>query len=111
MDEKEYTPEEMRDYQTKVLHYLEKEKEVEKIKDLISRKVEESNWRDVIRKMSNKKMDEESIEELNPESVTNMILDQAMESLPNDLQSCIEKNITDFLTRKKILADLLTNPK
>lgn len=111
MDEKQFTPEEIRDYQTKVLHYLEKEKEVEKIKDSISRRVEESNWRDVIKKMSGNKMDEDSIEELNPESVTNMILDQAMEALPSELQSIVEKKITDILKNKKVPADSLTNPK
>ncbi|KAK8834888.1 hypothetical protein M9Y10_043126 [Tritrichomonas musculus] len=111
MDEKEFTPEEIHEYQNKVLHYLEKNNEVDKIRDFISRKVEESNWRDVIRKMSGKKMDDESIEELNPDSVTNMILDQAMEALPAELQSFVEQKITDSLTSKKILADSISNPK
>lgn len=111
MDEKQFTPEEIQDYQNKVLHFLEKEKEDTKIKDMISRKVEESSWRDLIKKMSNKKMDEESIEELNPDTVTNMILDQAMEALPSDLQSFVEQYITEYLKKKKIPTDSLPNPK
>ncbi|OHT12200.1 hypothetical protein TRFO_18105 [Tritrichomonas foetus] len=52
-------------------------------------------------------MEDESIEELTPEIVTDMIIEQAIESLPDDLQPTVENYINEVLTRKKIPAESL----
>lgn len=110
-NKKEFTPEEINQYQTKVMQFLEKEKEVDNIKNLITRKVDETNWVKQVRDLGTQRINDETIEELTPETLTAMILDQAIDVLPSDLQSMVEKYIVEFLTKKKITPDQATNSK
>ena len=93
---------EIAEYRAKVLKVIESEGEVDKIQHLISNLVGESSWRDAVKKMCNKKMDQESIEELTPELVTQMIIQDAINAIPKTITSAVDKHIRDVLTKKKV---------
>ena len=97
--------EEVAEYTAKVLHVLEQDGEVERIQNLIARLIGESNWRDSVKRMSNKIMDQESIEDLTPESVTDMMMADAIGAVPADVTEAVDKHIREFLTRKKVSSD------
>jgi hypothetical protein len=92
-------------YCAKVMSILEAEGEVDKIQNLLSRLVADSNWRDDVKRMSSKKMDGDAIEDVTPESVTEMVMADAIEALPNSLQEAVTKYITEFLKKKKVPAE------
>jgi hypothetical protein len=88
-----------------VMKILEADGEIEKIQSLISRLVCDSNWRDEVRKLGSKRMDTDQIEELTPESVTEMIMNEAMEVLPSSVEGAVVRHIREFLTKKKVPAE------
>ena len=99
---------EILDYSAKVLHVLEQDGEIERIQNLIARLIGESSWRDSVKRMSNKIMDQESIEDLTPESVTEMIMADAIAAVPPDVTAAVDKHIREFLTRKKVSSETAT---
>jgi hypothetical protein len=88
-----------------VMKMLEADGEIEKIQSLIGRLVSDSNWRDEVRKLGARRMDTDQIEELTPESVTEMIMGDAIEALPNSVEAAVVRYIRDFLTKKKVPAE------
>jgi hypothetical protein len=89
-----------------VMRVLESEGEVEKIQSLIGKLVFESNWRDEVRKLASRRMDQENIEDLTPEAVTEMIMAEAIDLLPPSVQSQVCRHIREFLTKKKVPAEV-----
>jgi hypothetical protein len=93
-----------------VMRLLESEGEVEKIQSLIGKLVFESNWRDEVRKLAARRMDQENIEDLTAEAVTEMVMAEAIELLPASVQSQVARHIREFLTKKKVPAEV-ASPK
>lgn len=99
------TEEEINKYKENVLKVLETDGEGDKIRNIITKKIYESNWTTDIKRMSSKRIDQESIEELTPESVTQLILEEAIDAFPENLVNLIISDITEFLTKKMIPAE------
>jgi hypothetical protein len=64
---------------------------VEKIQSLIARLVSESNWREDVRRLVLRRIRQESIEELTPEAVTEMIMAEAIDAFPASLPPSPER--------------------
>lgn len=103
------TEEDIEAYTGKVMQVLQAEQEIAKIQKLITRLADESNWRDSVKKMSHKLMDNENIELLTPESVAEKIKADAIKELLGTVQEPIDKYIKEILTKKKVPANPPTN--
>lgn len=94
--------EELRKWQSEVYKMLESTKEIDALRQTIRKIINESNWREEVKRMSNSVMDQGAIEEMTPENITDAIIGEAMAALPKNLNETIEKQIRDFLVNKKV---------
>jgi N-methylhydantoinase B/oxoprolinase/acetone carboxylase alpha subunit len=88
-----------------VMRLLEADGETEKIQTLIGRLVNESSWRDEVRRIAGRQMDTDQVEELTAESVTEAVMRQAIDALPEAVEATVRRHIRDFLTKKKVPAE------
>lgn len=94
--------EELKKWQSEVYKMMESSKEIDSLRQTIRKIINESNWREEVKKMSSNVMDQGSIEDMTPESITDSIINDAMNALPKNLQETIEKQIKEFLVNKKV---------
>ena len=94
--------EELKKWQSEVYKMMESSKEIDSLRQTIRKIINESNWREEVKKMSSNVMDQGSIEDMTPESITDSIINDAMNALPKNLQETIEKQIKGFLVNKKV---------
>jgi proline dehydrogenase len=96
---------EIDEHATAVMRLLEADGEIEKIQTLIGRLVNGSNWRDEVRRIAGKQMETDQIEDLTPESLTEAVMKQAIDALPDTVEAAVRRHIRDFLTKKKVPAE------
>ena len=94
--------EELKKWQSEVYKMMESSKEIDSLRQTIRKISNESNGREEVKKMSSNVMDQGSIEDMTPESITDSIINDAMNALPKNLQETIEKQIKEFLVNKKV---------
>ena len=107
----EFTEEDIEAYYDTVKNYLNSEKEIDKINNIIATKIDNSNWKEKVKDRARKVMDEEKFENLTPEKVTTQILDDALKMLPDELQNAVESYIIEVLKQKKIPAKQIKHQK
>ena len=88
--------------QKSILALLESENEVEKIKNMIRNNISGSNWNQAVWQICSKRIDEENINDLTPESLANLIADEAFEAIPTSIHESLEKYIVEILTKKQV---------
>jgi uncharacterized membrane-anchored protein YjiN (DUF445 family) len=90
----------------KILHSLETEGEIDKIRQMIREQMSKSNWRDEIKKLCMPYMTEDQIEEATAETISEKIRDSALAAIPEQIKTFVLKYIQDFPTKKMFVEKL-----
>ena len=97
--------EEIATYTAKVLQVLEAEGQIEKLRQLVRQLVGQSDWKEQVRRRARRKIDSESPEKLESETVTEMIREDALNAIPNGVITEVTKHIAEVLKKKMVPID------